>query len=105
MTTFTEDEGGVLVPNPDVSADLGRRASFLQAAHHGHDLLGKPAHAGQDVTVWYQAARVEPTDELIHLALRVNLLNLAYAVRGRAIERHRLDLIPSDGLDPLPDLP
>src|SRR6516225_7735549 len=60
-----------------------RRASFLQAAHHGHDLLGKPAHGGQNMAMWYKAARVEPTDQLIHLALRIYLLDLFYAGRGR----------------------
>src|SRR5690349_17066535 len=73
----------------------------LQAVYYGHDLVGKPAHADQDVAVWYQATRVEPADELIHPALRMYLPDLADAGLRRAIERHRLDLFPRDLLHPL----
>jgi hypothetical protein len=89
---------------PDIN-QFQRRATSLQAADRGHNLLGKPAHTGQDLVVWYQATRVEPADKLIHLALRVHLLDLGYASRRRPIERHRLELFPGDGFDPLADLP
>src|SRR5438876_11043830 len=82
-----------------------RGGAPLQSTHRWHDLLGKPAHAGQDVAVWHQAARVEPADELSHLALGVCLLNFAYAGRRRAVERRRLYLFPSGGIHPLADLP
>jgi hypothetical protein len=45
--------------------------------------------------MWHEPSWIEPTDELVHPALRMNLRDLANAGRGRSIKRHGFNVLPA----------
>ena len=80
------------------------RAVSFPAPHHRHDFCREPSQAGHDLAMWHQAAWIEPADELVHLALGIDLFDFLYAGRGRTIQRHRCYILPAYGLYPMADL-